>query len=58
LFKGSIGRYDLPGGDGDQELSSIAGVLMSLDDATEVRPGHGPWTTIGQERRSNPFLQA
>ena len=58
LFKGSIGRYDLPGGDGDQELASITGVLMSLNDSVEVRPGHGPSTTIGQERRSNPFLRS
>lgn len=57
LFAGSIGRTDLPGGDGRQILRSIHDRLLPLPDATRVIPGHGPETTIGQERRSNPFLQ-
>jgi glyoxylase-like metal-dependent hydrolase (beta-lactamase superfamily II) len=56
LFAGSIGRTDLWGGDYDQELDSIHKRLLSLDDATRVIPGHGPETTIGRERRQNPFL--
>ncbi len=56
LFNGSIGRTDLPGGDFDQLLRSIKERLLVLDDDTEVWPGHGPKTTIGRERRSNPFL--
>ena len=58
LFKGSIGRYDLPGGDGAQELLSIRERLMTLPDDTSVFPGHGPSSTIGQERLTNPFLSA
>lgn len=57
LFAGSIGRTDLPGGDGRQILRSIHDRLLPLPDATRVIPGHGPATTIGQERESNPFLQ-
>lgn len=57
LFQGSIGRTDLPGGDFQQILKSIKDRLLTLDDDTEVWPGHGPKTTIGRERRSNPFLQ-
>lgn len=57
LFAGSVGRTDLPGGDYDQELDSIRRRLLGLDDATRVIPGHGPETTIGRERRANPFLQ-
>jgi len=57
LFNGSIGRTDLPGGDFDQILRSIKERLLTLDDDTEVWPGHGPKTTIGRERRRNPFLQ-
>jgi glyoxylase-like metal-dependent hydrolase (beta-lactamase superfamily II) len=56
LFQGSVGRVDLPGGDGPTLLSSIRDELMSLPDETRVLPGHGPETTIGQERRTNPFL--
>ena len=56
LFAGSIGRTDLWGGDFDQEIASIRQHLLSLDDATRVIPGHGPETTIGWERRQNPFL--
>jgi glyoxylase-like metal-dependent hydrolase (beta-lactamase superfamily II) len=57
LFAGSIGRTDLPGGNFDQIIDSIHSNLMALPDETEVLPGHGPATTIGEERRSNPFLQ-
>ena len=56
LFKGSIGRTDLPGGDHNTLLKSIKEELLTLPDATVVYPGHGPSTTIGAERRSNPFL--
>jgi glyoxylase-like metal-dependent hydrolase (beta-lactamase superfamily II) len=57
LFAGSIGRTDLPGGDGRQILRSLRGRLMVLPDTTRVLPGHGPETTIGEEKQSNPFLQ-
>jgi hydroxyacylglutathione hydrolase len=57
LFAGSIGRTDLPGGDGRQILRSLRDRLLVLPDTTRVLPGHGPETTIGQERQSNPFLQ-
>jgi hydroxyacylglutathione hydrolase len=56
LFAGSVGRTDLPGGDGPMLLRSIHDKLLPLPDATEVIPGHGPRTTIGSERESNPFL--
>ncbi len=56
LFRRSIGRTDLWGGDEDAILRSIRERLLTLDDATEVIPGHGPTTTIGQERRSNPYF--
>lgn len=56
LFAGSIGRTDLPGGDYQQLLDSIRTKLMGLPDETIVYSGHGPETTIGVERRSNPFL--
>ena len=57
LFAGSIGRTDLPGGDGRQILRSLRDRLLVLPDTTRVVPGHGPETTIGEERQSNPFLQ-
>jgi hydroxyacylglutathione hydrolase len=57
LFAGSIGRTDLPGGDLNVLMASIRKVLFAFGDAAVVHPGHGPDTTIGQERRSNPFLQ-
>ena len=57
LFAGSIGRTDLPGGDGQQILRSLRERLLVLPDSTRVVPGHGPETTIGEERQSNPFLQ-
>ena len=56
LFAGSIGRTDLPGGDLDTLLRSIREVLFAFPDHTNVFSGHGPVTTIGQERQSNPFL--
>jgi hydroxyacylglutathione hydrolase len=57
LFRDSIGRTDLPGGDGRRILASIQEKLLPLDDALIVIPGHGPLTTIGREREHNPFLQ-
>ncbi len=56
LFAGSIGRTDLPGGDFDTLIASIERELLSLPEATIVYSGHGPETTVGHERRSNPFL--
>jgi hydroxyacylglutathione hydrolase len=56
LFAGSIGRTDLPGGDYPTILGSLARVCLTLPDETLVLSGHGPQTTIGAERRSNPFL--
>jgi len=56
LFAGSIGRTDLPGGDHETLLASIRNVLFPFGDAARVYPGHGPATTIGQERRTNPYL--
>jgi hydroxyacylglutathione hydrolase len=56
LFAGSIGRTDLPGADLDTLLRSIAQVLLPLPDETVCYPGHGPETTIGDEKRDNPFL--
>jgi hydroxyacylglutathione hydrolase len=56
LFAGSIGRTDLPGGSHATLLSSIRNVLFPFGDAARVYPGHGPATTIGKERRTNPFL--
>jgi glyoxylase-like metal-dependent hydrolase (beta-lactamase superfamily II) len=57
LFAGSIGRTDLPGGNTDQIMDSLRSRLMTLHDETRVLPGHGPATTIGEERASNPFLR-
>lgn len=56
LFAGSIGRTDLPGGDHGQLIASIREKLLTLDDETVCHPGHGPSTTIGQERVSNPYI--
>ena len=56
LFAGSIGRTDLPGGDYPTMLRSLARVCLTLPDETLVLSGHGPQTTIGTERRTNPFL--
>lgn len=57
LFRRSIGRTDLWGGDPDLILRSIKNKLYSLDEATRVITGHGPSTTIGEERRANPFVK-
>ena len=56
LFASGVGRADLPGGDMELLLNSIRDHLLCLDDATRVFPGHGPTTTIGTERSSNPYL--
>lgn len=56
LFAGSIGRTDLPGGSFDKIMNSLRETVLALPDATIVLPGHGPQTTIGEERASNPFL--
>lgn len=58
LFQNSIGRTDLPGGDHDTLIHSIRQNLMSLPPETVVYPGHGPSTTIGDEKENNPFLRA
>jgi hydroxyacylglutathione hydrolase len=58
LFHRSIGRSDLPGGDFDTLIRSIRTQLFTLPDAVRVYPGHGPSTTIGEEKQSNPFLNA
>jgi hydroxyacylglutathione hydrolase len=58
LFRGSIGRFDLPGGNGETLLASIAMLLNTLPDETRVLPGHMGETTLGRERASNPFLHA
>jgi hydroxyacylglutathione hydrolase len=57
LFRSSVGRTDLPGGSGRDLLGSILTKLLVLDDDTVVLPGHGPKSTIGTERRTNPFLE-
>ena len=57
LFKQSVGRTDLPGGSGRDLLGSIVSKILVLDDDTTVLPGHGPASTIGFERHSNPFLE-
>jgi glyoxylase-like metal-dependent hydrolase (beta-lactamase superfamily II) len=57
LFAGSVGRTDLPGGDADEMLESLGRVCLPLDDSTVVLSGHGPQTTIGQERAANPYLR-
>jgi len=56
LFAGSIGRTDLPGGSIDELEASMIDKIIPLDDAIAVLPGHGPTTTIGDERRTNPFI--
>lgn len=57
LFRRGVGRTDLPGGDWSTLLKSISETLFALPDDTMVYPGHGPPTTIGEERRANPFLK-
>ena len=56
LFAGGIGRVDFPGGDGATLLRSIREKLFTLPEETRVLPGHGPETTIGEEKRTNPFV--
>jgi glyoxylase-like metal-dependent hydrolase (beta-lactamase superfamily II) len=56
LFKGSIGRFDLPGGSFEELMESMAEKILPLDDEIAVLPGHGEVTTIGYERQTNPFL--
>lgn len=56
LFAGSIGRYDFPTSDGQALMRSIRERLLTLPDETRIYPGHGPESTIGRERRTNPFL--
>jgi hydroxyacylglutathione hydrolase len=58
LFAGSVGRTDLPGGDHRTLIQSIRETLLPLPEQTVVVPGHGPETTLGEERESNPFLAA
>ena len=57
LFRGSIGRTDLPRGSGEQMALTLTERILTLDDETLVLPGHGPTTTIGDERRTNPWLR-
>lgn len=56
LFAGSIGRSDLPGGDARTLVGAVKDKLLTLDEDVAVHPGHGPSTTVGEERRSNPFV--
>jgi len=56
LFAGSIGRTDLNGGSEQQMAESLAKLVATIDDRTRIYPGHGPSTTMGQEREENPFL--
>ncbi|MFO7948953.1 MAG: MBL fold metallo-hydrolase [Candidatus Fermentibacteraceae bacterium] len=56
IFAGSVGRTDLPGGSTELLQRSISEVLRGLDDSVRILPGHGPETTVGRERRTNPFL--
>jgi hydroxyacylglutathione hydrolase len=58
LFRGGVGRWDLPGGDHDLLISGIRTKLLPLPEATRVFPGHGPATTIGLERASNGWLRS
>ncbi len=57
LFRGGIGRWDLPGGDGQLLLAGIHGKILPLPAETMVLSGHGPATTVGEEKQSNPFLR-
>lgn len=56
IFQSGIGRFDLPGGDGDVLLQSIRDHILTLADSVRLLPGHGPETTVGAERKGNPFL--
>jgi glyoxylase-like metal-dependent hydrolase (beta-lactamase superfamily II) len=57
LFRFSIGRCDLPGGDFDTLISSIREKLLGLPDHVQVFPGHGPFSTIGEEKLQNPYFR-
>ncbi len=57
IFRGSVGRADLPGGDWDALLESIRSEVYTLPDETRIFPGHGPATTVGEEKRHNPFVR-
>lgn len=57
LFRGGIGRWDLPGGDGELLVRGIREKIFALPDATTVMPGHGPATTVGVEKETNPFVR-
>jgi glyoxylase-like metal-dependent hydrolase (beta-lactamase superfamily II) len=56
IFQGSVGRTDLPGGDFDELIAGIRSQVLTLPDSTRLLPGHGPETTVGEERLNNPFL--
>jgi hydroxyacylglutathione hydrolase len=56
LFQGSVGRTDFPKGDFQSLVKSITGRLWPLGDATQFVPGHGPMSTFGAERKSNPYV--
>jgi glyoxylase-like metal-dependent hydrolase (beta-lactamase superfamily II) len=56
IFQRSVGRTDLPGGSSQELLNSIRREILSMPDDTRLLPGHGPATTVGEERRFNPFL--
>jgi glyoxylase-like metal-dependent hydrolase (beta-lactamase superfamily II) len=56
IFRSGVGRADLPGGDWETLLASIRTEILSLPDDTRLLSGHGPETTVGYERRTNPFL--
>ena len=56
IFSGSVGRTDFPDGDFDQLAAGIRAKLFTLPDDTVLLPGHGPATTVGKEKRSNPFV--
>ncbi|MCU4165805.1 MBL fold metallo-hydrolase [Carboxylicivirga caseinilyticus] len=56
IFTGSIGRTDLPGGDFDTLVGNLKNKILTLDDEVQLFPGHGPSTTVGKERTTNPFL--
>ena len=58
LFRGGVGRWDLPGGDAELLQRGIREKIFVLPDATTVLPGHGPATTVGEEKKSNPFVRA
>jgi glyoxylase-like metal-dependent hydrolase (beta-lactamase superfamily II) len=57
VFAGSIGRVDLPGGSMDEMQHSLKAIVLPMDDGTVIYPGHGPTTTVGRERMTNPFLR-